>query len=252
MSFFTVESLTQDFSGKAEILSDISFSIAPGEFIILAGANGSGKTILSRHLNALLKPSSGKLTYRGEPYSRKNLNKIRQKAGLVFQDSDAQTVELVVENDIIFGPKNIGLPRKESIERCEEAINALGLKELRKRYIHSLSGGEKKRVALAGVLAMKPELLILDEPFTGLDYPGVKDVLHYILKLNASGLAVLLITHDLEKCLAHTDRILVIKKGQLINDSSPEESLSALEKAAVMIPYGFKEGKRKREEITWK
>ena len=194
--------------------------IAEAEFIIIAGENGSGKTVLIRHLNGLLRPTKGKVYINGEPIS-KNINSARKKIGLIFQDSDSQIVGQTVAEDVAFGPENLNLPNAEVEQIVRESLEAVGLYDISSQSPHTLSGGQKRKLAIASVLAMKSEIIIFDEPFTGLDYTGVLQILSQLVHLHKAGHSIVVVTHELEKVLAHADRLLIIHKGRLVEDGKP-------------------------------
>ncbi len=226
-------------------LNDVSLTIGRGEFIVLAGPNGSGKTLLMRHLNGLLRPSSGEVKLDGIDIVN-DLADARRRIGLVFQEADAQIVGQTVGRDAAFGPENLKLERTEINRRVGEALEAAGLTGFENRRPHTLSGGEKRRLAVAGVMAMRPELLVLDEPFTGLDWPGSAALIEVLLGLNAAGSAILVITHDLEKLLAHAGRLILMKEGGIHADGHPCNLLDALGAMGVRRPHGDLSG------MTWR
>ena len=170
----------------------------------------------------------------------------RRHIGLVFQDADAQIVGQTVSRDAAFGPENLKLDRDEISRRVREALEASGLTGFDDRRPHTLSGGEKRRLAVAGVLAMRPALLVLDEPFTGLDWPGSADLIDVLSKLHASGTAILIITHDLEKILAHCDRLILMNNGRICWDDRPHVLLDKVEALGIRRPRGD------ISEMTWK
>ena len=183
MPILETEDLTHIFPEGTVAIQDISLKINEGEFVVIAGANGSGKTVFARHLNGLLKPTKGRVLLDGEPIT-KNIVEARRKVGLVFQDPDSQFVGQTVAEDVAFGPENLNLPVKEVETIVKESLEAVGLSGFSSRSPHALSGGEKRKLAIAGILAMKPKIIIFDEPFTGLDYPGVVQVLKQIVQLH--------------------------------------------------------------------
>ena len=246
MSLLSVEHLSHTFPDGTVALDDVSFSVDSGEFIVLAGNNGSGKTVLMLHLNGLLVPTAGIVKYRGEPVG-KNLKIVRQRIGLVFQEPENQLVGQSVAEDVAFGPENLGLPLDKIRERVEEALSTLGIKSLRSKRPYNLSGGEKRKAALAGILAMRPEIIVLDEPFAGLDLPGVRSVLESMALLHSGGHTLLVITHDIEKVLAHASRLLILSEGKLAADGNPEDLIGRLEK------YGIKGPARNTRvrDMTW-
>jgi len=245
MSFLSVEGISRRFPGGNFALKDIRFEIREGETAVLAGRNGSGKTVLMKHLNGLLLPDSGSVTFRGKD-TRKNGPWIRRRVGLVFQDADACLVGDTVMEDLLFGPENLGRPREESEQRAGEILSRLDLWKKRHLPPRFLSGGERKKLTIGGLLVMDPELLILDEPFVGLDYPGVREILELILNLQEEGRSLLIISHDLEKILAHAQRLLLMDQGRLAAQGAPEELLGMLEEKGIRRPPG-----RNVREMTW-
>lgn len=239
--------LTKTFSNGFTAVENINLSIKQSEFTIIAGANGSGKTVLMKHLNGLLTPTSGKVKLNGVNI-QKDLQTVRQKVGLIFQNSDIQIVGQTVERDIAFGPENMNLSKIEIQKRVDFSLEATGLQELRKHQAYNLSGGEKKRLGIAGVLAMDPEILIFDEPFAGLDYPGVKSVLKTIVDLHREGKTIILITHDLEKSLSHSDKLVIMQNGEIVECEAPGLLIDKLDKYNIKKPYG--DG-RLLETMTW-
>ena len=208
-------------------LKDINLVIPDGQFIGLIGHTGSGKSTLVQHLNGLLAPTSGSIYFNGKDISDKDFNKreLRSKVGLVFQYPEHQLFEVTVFQDVCFGPKNLGLSQKDVEIRAYNALKLAGVKE-EQFYVSpfDLSGGQKRRVAIAGVLAMQPEILVLDEPTAGLDPKGRDEILGQIKKLQKeTGITVVLVSHSMEDVAEYVDRILVMNKGQLIFDDVPKE-----------------------------
>ena len=208
-------------------LKDINLVIPDGQFIGLIGHTGSGKSTLVQHLNGLLAPTSGSIYFNGRDISDKDFNKkeLRSKVGLVFQYPEHQLFEVTVFQDVCFGPKNLGLSQKDVEIRAYNALKLAGVKE-EQFYVSpfDLSGGQKRRVAIAGVLAMQPEILVLDEPTAGLDPKGRDEILGQIKKLQKeTGITVVLVSHSMEDVAEYVDRILVMNKGQLIFDDVPKE-----------------------------
>ncbi len=212
---------------SAFALSGIDFSVREGEFVAVLGHNGSGKSTLARLTNGLLRPASGNISVLGMDASdEKNLFEIRKNVGIVFQNPDNQTVASIVEDDVAFGPENIGVPREEIGRRIEFALNAVGMSEYRHSTTTRLSGGQKQRIAIAGVLALKPRVMILDESTAMLDPRGRKEVMDVVLKLNKEeNITVLLITHFPEEALL-ADRAIVMNKGKIVMEGKPEEVLT--------------------------
>ena len=208
-------------------LNDVNLTIHDGEFIGLIGHTGSGKSTLTQHLNGLLKATSGDILYNGESIYKEgySMKELRSHVGLVFQYPEHQLFEIDVFSDVCFGPKNLGLDKKEVELRAYDALKKVGLPdELFYQSPLELSGGQKRRVAIAGVLAMKPEVLILDEPTAGLDPKGRDEILQQIKKLQTeTGLTILLVSHSMEDVAEYVDRIIVMNKGSVMYDDTPRE-----------------------------
>lgn len=214
-----------------DALKDVTAQIKKGEFTAIIGTNGSGKSTLARHLNALLVPTEGELIVEGMRTSDAGcVWDIRQKVGMVFQNPDNQLVAAVVEEDVAFGPENLGVPPEEIRERVDLALEKVGMTSYRKQAPSMLSGGQKQRVAIAGVLAMKPDCIVLDEPTAMLDPKGRKEVMDTIHELNKTeGITIVLITHFMEEAVT-ADHILVIDKGVLKMEGTPREIFSQADK----------------------
>lgn len=214
-----------------DALKDVTAQIKKGEFTAIIGTNGSGKSTLARHLNALLLPTEGELIVEGMRTSDADrVWDIRQKVGMVFQNPDNQLVAAVVEEDVAFGPENLGVPPEEIRERVDLALEKVGMTSYRKQAPSMLSGGQKQRVAIAGVLAMKPDCIVLDEPTAMLDPKGRKEVMDTIHELNKKeGITIVLITHFMEEAVT-ADHILVIDKGVLKMEGTPREIFSQADK----------------------
>lgn len=210
-----------------DALKDVTAQIKKGEFTAIIGTNGSGKSTLARHLNALLIPTEGELIVEGMRTSDAGrVWDIRQKVGMVFQNPDNQLVAAVVEEDVAFGPENLGVPPEEIRERVDLALEKVGMTSYRKQAPSMLSGGQKQRVAIAGVLAMKPDCIVLDEPTAMLDPKGRKEVMDTIHELNKTeGITIVLITHFMEEAVT-ADHILVIDRGILKMEGTPKEIFS--------------------------
>ena len=210
-----------------DALKDVTAQIKKGEFTAIIGTNGSGKSTLARHLNALLIPTEGELIVEGMRTSDAGrVWDIRQKVGMVFQNPDNQLVAAVVEEDVAFGPENLGVPPEEIRERVDLALEKVGMTSYRKQAPSMLSGGQKQRVAIAGVLAMKPDCIVLDEPTAMLDPKGRKEVMDKIHELNKTeGITIVLITHFMEEAVT-ADHILVIDRGVLKMEGTPKEIFS--------------------------
>jgi biotin transport system ATP-binding protein len=229
---FSVSNLTKTFSpgGPAEVraLAGVNLEIRSGEFLLIAGANGSGKTVLMLILAGLMEQDGGQVLFRGRPLDSVR-GELRRHIGLVFQDADAQLVGETVAEDIAFGPKNLGFPKAEREEQILLAMRATGLEHKGLRPAHSLSGGEKRRLAVAGVLAMGCRTIIFDEPFANLDWPGVVQVLDILRTLKQGGTTVILLTHELEKALPLADRLAILCRGIVREDGPPLATLDRLQ-----------------------
>ncbi len=242
---------------ESKALKDINIVINDGEFLGLIGYTGSGKSTLVQHLNGLIKPTSGEIYYNGKDISDSDfsLKKLRGDVGLVFQYPEHQLFEMTVAKDIAFGPKNMGLSDEEIEQRVQEAMQMVGLsEELREKSPFELSGGQKRRVAIAGVLAMKPSFLVLDEPTAGLDPKGRDDILGNIKKLQEeTGISVILVSHSMEDVALYAERIIAIDSGKVIYDASPREVFShaeELRKIGLDVPQMTELGK-KLAEAGW-
>lgn len=211
-------------------LDNINISIKAGEFVAIIGTNGSGKSTLAKHFNALLLPTSGDCLVNGlSTGSPENLWRVRQTVGMVFQNPDNQIVAAVVEEDVAFGPENLGVPSAEIRTRVAEALELVGMSDYRQHGPHLLSGGQKQRVAIAGVLAMRPSCLILDEPTAMLDPLGRKEVLTTVTRLNKEeGISVVYITHFMEEAVA-ADRVIVLRDGRYVTEGTPAQVFSRVQ-----------------------
>lgn len=211
-------------------LKDISIEIKEGEFVAILGHNGSGKSTFAKHLNALLLPYGGTVYISNmDTKDEKNLWNIRQNAGMVFQNPDNQIVATIVEEDVAFGPENLGVIPRDIRRRVDEALLTVGMFEYRKHSPHLLSGGQKQRIAIAGILAMKPRCIILDEPTAMLDPSGRKEVIETIKKLNKEeNITIVLITHYMDEAV-NADRIYVMEDGQIAMKGTPKEVFSKVE-----------------------
>ena len=238
MEFIRIENLCFQYEETEEVhsnrgrnvIDDLSLSINKGEFVAIIGHNGSGKSTVAKQLNAMLTPTSGKVYVDGMDTSDENLTyDIRRKVGLVLQNPDNQLVASIVEEDVAFGPENIGIAPKEIRERVDFALKAVDMYEHRLKAPHKLSGGQKQRVAIAGIIAMQPDCIVLDEPTAMLDPKGRAEVLRTITKLNKeNGITVVMITHYMEEAV-EADRVFVIDKGKLLTQGTPDEVFSQVE-----------------------
>lgn len=229
---------------EVSALNGINLDIPAGEFIAIIGANGSGKSTLARHLNALLLPTSGKCIVDGlDTTEEKNLWDIRQHVGMVFQNPDNQIVAAIVEEDVAFGPENIGVPGPDIRERVDRALAAVGMSDYAKHAPHLLSGGQKQRIAIAGVLALEPRVIVLDEPTAMLDPQGRQEIVRTVKKLNKEkGITIVYITHYMTEAL-EADRVVVMEKGHIRFSGTPHEVFSRvdeLEKVGLEAPLAAK------------
>ncbi len=212
-------------------VDNVTFSIEAGQFVAILGHNGSGKSTLAKHMNALLKPTEGKMYVNDiDTTDTEKELEIRRNTGMVFQNPDNQIIGVVVEEDVAFGPENMGVPTKEIIKRVEESLKAVGMYEFREYSPNKLSGGQKQRVAIAGTLAMRPNCIVLDEPTAMLDPSGRKEVLEALHKLNKEeNITIILITHFMEETI-DADKIYVMDNGKIVMEGAPREIFSQVEK----------------------
>lgn len=229
------EYIRRDEEGNVESISTaldhVDLDVEAGDFIAILGHNGSGKSTLAKHINALLLPSEGSLWVDGKDVTKEeNTFAVRQTAGMVFQNPDNQIIGQVVEEDVGFGPENLGVPTKEIWERVEESLKAVGMYEYRKYSPNKLSGGQKQRVSIAGVLAMHPKCIVLDEPTAMLDPNGRKDVIRAARALNdVENVTIILITHYMEEVI-YADRVFVMDEGKVVMQGTPREIFSQVER----------------------
>ena len=242
-----IQNLHYRYADGTHALRGIDLTISAGEFLLLCGPNGSGKTTLIRLMCGLLKPSEGFIRLNGvdHPYAS---HENRSSVGMVFQDPDSQIVGETVREDVAFGPENLGLSKREVSERVDWALRVMGLTDLSEKPCYLLSGGEKRRLSIAGVLAMRPRIILFDEPFSHLDYPGIQEVLRHMVQLHRDGHTLVVTTHDVEKVIAHVDRVAIIYKGEIKGDGPPKEMMSELPRFGVRPPCYVLLG---RESISW-
>ena len=235
----TFDYIRRDDEGNVEgittAVNDITFSIEKGDFVSILGHNGSGKSTLAKHLNAILYPTEGTVFVDGHDTNDPDaLWEIRQTTGMVFQNPDNQIIAQVVEEDVGFGPENLGVPTKEIWERVEESLKAVGMYEFRSKSPNKLSGGQKQRVSIAGVLAMHPKCIVLDEPTAMLDPQGRKEVIRAMRALNdVEKITVILITHYMEETI-YSDKIFCMDKGKVVMEGTPKEIFSHVEELKAM------------------
>ena len=223
-----------DEDGKAQekyrAVDDVDLTVQEGEFIAILGHNGSGKSTLAKHINAILLPTEGTLYVDGkDTKDESRLWEIRQSAGMVFQNPDNQIIGTVVDEDVAFGPENMGVPVEEILKRVEQSLKSVGMWEYRAHSPNRLSGGQKQRVAIAGVVAMRPRCIVLDEPTAMLDPNGRKEVISAVRQLNReAGVTIILITHYMEEVI-NADRVFVMDSGKIVMSGTPREIFSRVE-----------------------
>lgn len=228
------EYIRRDEDGNVEsvnkAIDNVSLNVKKGDFIAILGANGSGKSTLAKHINALLFPSDGSVWVNGlDTSEEKNIWEIRQTAGMVFQNPDNQIIATVVEEDVGFGPENLGVPTKEIWERVEQSLTAVGMLEYRDASPNKLSGGQKQRVAIAGIMAMKPECIILDEPTAMLDPNGRKEVITTVRELNKKeNVTLILITHHMDEVI-YADKVFIMEHGRVVMEGTPRQIFSRVD-----------------------
>ena len=227
MNAIEVINLTYNYPDGTKAIENINLTIKKGENLAILGPNGAGKSTLLHHFNGLMTPTSGKIYVLGKEVTKKNLEEIRQKVGLVFQDPDDQLFARTVSQDVAFGPTNLCLPKSEIDERVKWAIEVTDLKGLENKAPQNLSTGQKKRAAIAGVLAMKPEVIVLDEPMANLDPRTASKILKLLLQLNQEfGLTLIIATHDVDLVPLFANQICILNKGQIVLQGPPEDVFS--------------------------
>ena len=229
----SVENISFEYTTEDEkfrAIDNLSLNVKQGEFVVVIGHNGSGKSTLSKNLNAILMPTSGNIYINGlNTKEEKNLWEIRQTAGMVFQNPDNQIVATIVEEDVAFGPENLGIDPSEIRKRVDDSLKSVGMYDMKERQPHLLSGGQKQRVAIAGIIAMKPKCIIFDEATAMLDPSGRKEVMKTIKRLNKEdNISIMHITHFMEEAV-DADRVIVMEKGKKVLEGSPKEVFSKVE-----------------------
>jgi cobalt/nickel transport system ATP-binding protein len=236
-----VDSVSFSYPDGFEALTEVDFRVRRGEFVAMLASNGSGKTTLIKVLTGILKPRNGKTRVNGRNSNDYPQGELYQQVGLVFQNPNDQLFSATVREDVAFGPRNLGLPEAEVEKRVTEALHAVGASELEARAIHHLSFGQQKRVAIAGVLAMKPPILILDEPTAGLDPLGEHNMLRLLGALNREqGITIVLATHSVDTLPLFADRIYLLNQGRVLKHGTPEEvflDYELIERASLRLPY---------------
>ena len=236
-----VQNIKYSYNKDYQALKGVSLKVEKGEMVALLGKNGAGKSTLFLHLNGIYEPDEGKVFIDGEElkYDKKSLLKFRQKVGIVFQNPDDQIFAPTVEEDVAFGPLNLKLPMEEVQKRVTESLARVGMSGYEKKAPHHLSGGQKKRVAIAGILAMRPKIMVLDEPTAGLDPQGVTDLSKLLKELNDEGITIIISTHEVNLVPNYAQRVFVLVDGLLIAEGTPKEIFAQpeiLEKANLEVP----------------
>ena len=236
-----VKNIKYSYTKDYQALKGVSLKVEKGEMVALLGKNGAGKSTLFLHLNGIYEPDEGQVFIDGEElkYDKKSLLKFRQKVGIVFQNPDDQIFAPTVEEDVAFGPLNLKLPMEEVQKRVTESLARVGMSGFEKKAPHHLSGGQKKRVAIAGILAMKPEIMVLDEPTAGLDPQGVVNLQKLLRELNDEGITIIISTHEVDLVPNYAERVFVLVDGLLIAEGTPKEIFSKpeiLDEANLKVP----------------
>ena len=227
-SHLSVKNLSYTYPDGTRALKNVNMEIFKGEKVAIMGPNGAGKSTLFSHFNGLTEPTSGYLELDGKKmeYDKKTLLEIRQKVGIVFQDPNDQLFAPTVKEDVAFGPMNLGLSYEEVEKRVDEALTLVGMEKFKDKTPHHLSGGQQKRVAIAGIIAMKPEIMILDEPTAGLDPQGVDKVLDILNNLNKEGMTIVISSHDIEMVNGFAEKIFVLNEGEILASGDKNEIFS--------------------------
>ncbi len=246
----TFEYVREEGTEPVKAIDDVSLEIAEGSFTAIIGKNGSGKSTLAKNLNGLLTPTEGVIYVGGyDTRDEEHIWDVRQTAGMVFQNPDNQLVSSIVEDDVAFGPENLGVDPKEIRERVDKALEAVNMGQFKKKAPHLLSGGQKQRIAIAGVIAMRPKCIIFDEPTAMLDPKGRKEIMEIIDELHREKITVVLITHFMEEAVC-ADRVVIMNEGRILLDGSPAEVFSheeLLKSANLDIPPIVKLASKLRE-----
>ncbi len=242
MNIIETKNIIYQYPDGTEALKNVNFSATKGKIVMLMGPNGAGKSTLFLHFNGILRPTSGSLEIDGAPlsYERQDLMKLRQKVGIVFQNPDDQLFAPTVAEDVAFGPLNIDLPEEEVKSRVKEALKRVDMEGFEERPPHYLSGGQKKRVAIAGILAMRPEIMVLDEPTSGLDPKGAFQIMRLLCKLNREGITIIIATHDVDIVPIYAHEVYVISEGEILKKGTPQEVFEDKElirKANLRLPH---------------
>lgn len=231
MNVIETKDIVYEYPDGTKALENVNFKVDNGKIVALLGPNGAGKSTLFLHFNGILKPTSGEVVVNGDPvsYDKKDLMKLRQKVGIVFQNPDDQLFAPTVMEDVAFGPMNMGLSREEVEKRVKDALKRVGMDGFEKKPPHHLSGGQKKRVAIAGILAMDPKIMVLDEPTSGLDPKGASQIMRLLYDLNADGMTIIISTHDVDLVPLYASTVYIISHGNIIKEGNPQTVFSDVE-----------------------
>ena len=241
MNIIETKNISYFYPDGTKALENVDFKAKRGKIVALLGPNGAGKSTLFLHFNGILRPNSGNIIIDGEPlsYDKKHLMKVRQKVGIVFQNPDDQLFAPTVIEDVAFGPMNMGLTDEEVEKRVKEALKKVGMAGFENKAPHHLSGGQKKRVAIAGILAMNPQIMVLDEPTSGLDPRGASQILRILYQLNQEGMTIVISTHDVDLVPLYAYNVYIINEGKIIKEGSPPEvfeDVKTIRKANLRLP----------------
>jgi cobalt/nickel transport system ATP-binding protein len=225
MNIIETKDITYSYPDGTKALDKVNFKAEEGKIVALLGPNGAGKSTLFLHFNGILRPTSGSVVVDGDEirYDKKDLMRVRQNVGIVFQNPDDQLFAPTVVEDVAFGPMNLGLSKEEVEKRVDESLKRVGMEEFKKKAPHHLSGGQKKRVAIAGILAMKPKIMVLDEPTSGLDPKGASQILKILYELNKEGMTIIISTHDVDLVPLYAYQVYIISNGNIIKEGNPQE-----------------------------
>ncbi|ABR54699.1 cobalt ABC transporter, ATPase subunit [Methanococcus vannielii SB] len=228
MVILETKDLSYSYPDGTVALKGLNFKAEEGEMIAILGPNGAGKSTTFLHFNGILKPSSGKVFLKGKPisYDNKSLLNVRKTVGIVFQNPDDQLFAPTVEQDVAFGPMNLGFSKEDVEKKVKEALKAVSMEGFEKKPPHHLSGGQKKRIAIAGILAMNPEIIVLDEPTTGLDPLGASQIMKLLYELNKKGITIIISTHDVDLVPVYASKVYLLSNGKIIMGGTPKEIFS--------------------------
>lgn len=237
-----VKDLYYNYPDGTEAIKGINFKVEEGQMISILGPNGAGKSTFFLHFNGIIEPTSGEIIIEGETlkYDKKSLLKARAKVGIVFQNPDDQLFAPTVFEDVAFGPMNMGLDEEEVRRRVDESLERVGMSEYSQKAPHHLSGGQKKRVAIAGILSMRPKVMVLDEPTSGLDPNGASAIMQLLYDLNEEGMTIIISTHDVDLVPIYSDNINVLRKGKILKQGNCREVFSdqeVIEQADLRLPW---------------